>query len=109
MYNKLVLNYFNNPRHVGTFPEDANNIITKMLGNKDTNFFAQLQIQCVDGKILEARFKACGDPYLIALMSYVTEFMTRNDTQTLSADELVHLFELPDLKKHYAALVLGLV
>ena len=112
MYNILTRNHFENPRCIGSFSPNMPNIITRTLGNRDTDFFVQLQLQISNDVIIAARFMACGDPYIIAIMSYLCEWVRNKKSGELeqsSVDKLAHQFELPDLKKYYANLLLGLL
>lgn len=106
MVNPLTLTHFENPYGVGAFPAGTLSVITRTLGNPDAELFVHVYLQHAQHKIIQARFTAIGDPFVIAILSYLCTEARR--VSEISADDLTHLFELPALKKHEAGLLLDL-
>jgi NifU-like protein involved in Fe-S cluster formation len=106
IFNSLTLEHFERPRCVGVFPPNTPSVITRTLGNPDAELFVHVYLQQEHYKIIQARFTAIADPFVIAILSYLCEHVDR--VPEISADDLLHCFELPALKKHEAGLLLDL-
>ena len=59
-YSDKVLNHYENPRNVGSFAKDEDNVGTGMVGAPACGDVMKLQIKVKDGIITDARFKTYG-------------------------------------------------
>lgn len=72
MYNTKVIDYFTNPRNVGSLP-DANGV--GMAGNPDDGDQIRIYLRVEEGKIVAASFRTFGCAAAIATSSIVTELV----------------------------------
>ena len=59
-YSDKVLDHYENPRNVGTFNKDDDDVGTGMVGAPACGDVMKLQIKVQDGVITDARFKTYG-------------------------------------------------
>ena len=59
-YSEKVLDHYENPRNVGSFPKDEPDVGTGMVGAPACGDVMKLQIKVEDGIITDARFKTYG-------------------------------------------------
>ncbi len=72
-YSKKVIDHYENPRNVGSFDKDDDNVGTGMVGAPACGDVMRLQIKVdAEGKIEDARFKTYGCGSAIASSSLVT-------------------------------------
>jgi nitrogen fixation NifU-like protein len=75
-YSTKVLDHYNNPRNVGSFPKEAANVGTGVVGAPECGDVMKLQLKInPEGVIEDARFKTFGCGSAIASSSYVTELV----------------------------------
>lgn len=74
-YNALVLSHFHQPRNVGEFDPDTT-VASARIGTVAAGNVLQLQLQISDDIIQATKFKAYGEPYVIAACSYLTELLS---------------------------------
>jgi nitrogen fixation NifU-like protein len=74
-YSEKVLDHYENPRNVGSFPKDDINIGTGMVGAPACGDVMKLQIKVEEGVITDAKFKTYGCGSAIASSSLVTEWI----------------------------------
>jgi len=75
-YSNKVIDHYENPRNVGSFAKDDNNVGTGMVGAPACGDVMKLQIKVdEDGIITDARFKTYGCGSAIASSSLVTEWV----------------------------------
>ena len=108
-YSQKVIDHYENPRNVGSFNKDDENVGTGMVGAPACGDVMKLQIK-VDhetGIITDARFKTYGCGSAIASSSLVTEWVKGKSIEeagsiknTQIAEELV----LPPVKIHCSIL-----
>ena len=106
-YSEKVLDHYENPRNVGSFPKDQLNVGTGMVGAPACGDVMKLQIQ-VDGDIItDAKFKTYGCGSAIASSSLVTEWLkgkTLAEAQTIKNSDIATELALPPVKIHCSVL-----
>lgn len=106
-YSEKVIDHYENPRNVGSFDNNDENVGSGMVGAPACGDVMKLQIKVNDEGIIEdARFKTYGCGSAIASSSTVTEWVkgksrrSAGDQNTDIAEEL----ELPPVKIHCSIL-----
>jgi nitrogen fixation NifU-like protein len=108
-YSQQVVDHYENPRNVGSFAKDDDNIGTGMVGAPACGDVMRLQIK-VDhetGKITDARFKTYGCGSAIASSSLVTEWVkgrTLDEAANIKNSEIAEELALPPVKIHCSIL-----
>ncbi|ABJ90838.1 Fe-S cluster assembly scaffold IscU [Buchnera aphidicola] len=107
-YSKKVIDHYENPRNVGSFPEKENNIGTSLVGAPACGDVMKLQIK-VDHKerIKDACFKTYGCGSAIASSSLMTEWVkgkTLNQAKKIKNTDIAKELELPPVKIHCSIL-----
>lgn len=107
-YSEKVLDHYENPRNVGSFPKDDPNIGTGMVGAPSCGDVMKLQIQVNDdGIITDAKFKTYGCGSAIASSSLVTEWLkgkTLSEATTIKNSDIAEELALPPVKIHCSVL-----
>ena len=106
-YSEKVLDHYENPRNVGSFPKDQLNIGTGMVGAPACGDVMKLQIQVDEGIITDAKFKTYGCGSAIASSSLVTEWLkgkTLAEAQTIKNSDIATELALPPVKIHCSVL-----
>jgi Fe-S cluster assembly scaffold IscU len=108
MYHKKVIDYFENPRNVGSFDPKEKNIGTGLVGAPACGDVMKLQIKVNDsGKIVDAKFKTFGCGSAIASSSYATECIKGkniNEAINISNSDIAKYLHLPPIKLHCSML-----
>ena len=107
IYNNLVINYFENPKNVGSFPKNTPNIGTGIVGAPACGDVMKLQIQVQDNLIVSARFKTYGCGSAIASSSYATDFVigkSLDEAVRINNRDIAHYLKLPPIKLHCSML-----
>jgi nitrogen fixation NifU-like protein len=107
MYSAKVLDHYENPRNVGSFNIDDDNVGTGMVGAPACGDVMKLQIKVKDGIITDARFKTYGCGSAIASSSLVTEWVkgkTLVEAATIKNSEISEELALPPVKIHCSIL-----
>jgi len=106
-YSAKVLDHYENPRNVGSFPHGDVTIGTGIVGAPACGDVMKLQIKVEEGIIVDARFKTYGCGSAIASSSLITEWVKGKTldqagkiTNSLIAEELA----LPPVKIHCSIL-----
>ena len=107
-YSEKVIDHYENPRNVGSFAKDAQDVGTGMVGAPACGDVMKLQIRVgPNGLIEDAKFKTYGCGSAIASSSLVTEWVKGKSLDeamsiknTHSAEELA----LPPVKIHCSIL-----
>ena len=108
-YSDRVVDHYENPRNVGSFAKDDDNIGTGMVGAPACGDVMRLQIK-VDhetGTITDARFKTYGCGSAIASSSLVTEWVkgkTLDEAGSIKNSEIAEELALPPVKIHCSIL-----
>jgi nitrogen fixation NifU-like protein len=106
-YSEKVLDHYENPRNVGSFDKDADNIGTGMVGAPACGDVMKLQIKVEDGIITDAKFKTYGCGSAIASSSLVTEWVkgrTLDEARKISNSQIAEELALPPVKIHCSIL-----
>ena len=103
-YSDKVIDHYENPRNVGTFDKDDNDVGTGMVGAPACGDVMRLQIKVNDQGIIEdAKFKTYGCGSAIASSSLITEWVkgkSLDDALAIKNSEIAEELELPPVKIH---------
>lgn len=108
-YSEKVVDHYENPRNVGSFAKDDDDVGTGMVGAPACGDVMKLQIK-VDkntGVITDAKFKTYGCGSAIASSSLVTEWVkgkTLDEAARLRNSEIAEELALPPVKIHCSIL-----
>ncbi len=106
-YSEKVVDHFNNPRNMGSFPKDDKDVGTGIVGAPECGDVMKLQIKVQDDTIVDARFKTFGCGSAIASSSLATEWLkgkTIEQAQQIKNTEIVQELNLPPVKIHCSVL-----
>ena len=107
-YSEKVLDHYENPRNVGSFAKDANDVGTGMVGAPACGDVMKLQIRVgPDGIIEDAKFKTYGCGSAIASSSLVTEWVrgrTLDEALAIKNSAIAEELALPPVKIHCSIL-----
>ena len=108
-YSEQVIDHYENPRNVGSFGKEDEDVGTGMVGAPACGDVMKLQIK-VDketGLITDAKFKTYGCGSAIASSSLVTEWVkgkTLDEAATLKNSTIAEHLALPPVKIHCSIL-----
>src|SRR5437762_2002388 len=107
-YSDKVIDHYENPRNVGSFPKDEANVGTGIVGAPECGDVMKLQLKISDAGVVEdARFKTFGCGSAIASSSYVTELVkgkTVDEVMKIKNTHIVQELSLPPVKIHCSVL-----
>ena len=107
-YSEKVLDHYENPRNVGAFNKDENNVGTGMVGAPACGDVMKLQIKVgEDGVIEDAVFKTYGCGSAIASSSLLTEWVkgkTLDEARAIKNTAIAEELALPPVKIHCSVL-----
>ena len=106
-YSEKVLDHYNNPRNVGSFPKDQTDVGTGLVGAPACGDLIKLQLKIEDGIITDAKFKTYGCGSAIASSSLVTEWVkgkTLEQAGSIKNAEIAEELALPPVKIHCSIL-----
>ena len=107
-YSDKVIDHYENPRNVGTFDKDDNDVGTGMVGAPACGDVMRLQIKVNDQGIIEdAKFKTYGCGSAIASSSLITEWVkgkSLDDALAIKNSQIAEELELPPVKIHCSIL-----
>jgi nitrogen fixation NifU-like protein len=108
-YTDKVLEHYQNPRNVGSFAKNDENVGTGVVGAPECGDVMKLQLKInPETEIIEdARFKTFGCGSAIASSSYVTELVkgkTLAEAYQIKNSEIVQELSLPPVKIHCSVL-----
>jgi len=106
-YSEKVVDHYENPRNVGSFAKDDDDVGTGMVGAPACGDVMKLQIKVKDGIITDARFKTYGCGSAIASSSLVTEWVkgrSLDEAAALKNSEIAQELALPPVKIHCSIL-----
>jgi nitrogen fixation NifU-like protein len=107
-YSDKVLDHYSNPRNVGSFAKDEENVGTGVVGAPECGDVMKLQLKISDdGVVQDARFKTFGCGSAIASSSYVTELVkgkTIDEVMEIKNTQIVQELSLPPVKIHCSVL-----
>lgn len=106
-YSSQVIDHYENPRNVGSFDKNDDDVGTGMVGAPACGDVMKLQIKVKDGVITNARFKTYGCGSAIASSSLVTEWVkgkTLDQARTITNISIAEELALPPVKIHCSIL-----
>jgi nitrogen fixation NifU-like protein len=107
-YSDKVLDHYSNPRNVGSFARDEDNVGTGIVGAPECGDVMKLQLKISDdGIVQDAKFKTFGCGSAIASSSYVTELVkgkTVDEVMQIRNTHIVQELSLPPVKIHCSVL-----
>lgn len=107
-YSEKVIDHYENPRNVGSFDKNDENVGTGMVGAPACGDVMKLQIKVDEnGIISDARFKTYGCGSAIASSSLVTEWVkgkSLDEAATIKNSAIAEELALPPVKIHCSIL-----
>jgi len=107
-YSDKVMDHYENPRNVGRFDDDDEDVGTGMVGAPACGDVMRLQIKVNDDGIIEdARFKTYGCGSAIASSSLLTEWVkgrSLDEAGDIKNTEIAEELALPPVKIHCSVL-----
>jgi nitrogen fixation NifU-like protein len=107
-YSEKVIEHYENPRNVGAFGKDDEDVGTGMVGAPACGDVMRLQIKVsAEGVIEDAKFKTYGCGSAIASSSLVTEWVkgkTLSQALEIKNTEIAEKLALPPVKIHCSIL-----
>ena len=106
-YSKKLTDHYENPRNVGSFDKNDDNVGTGLVGAPSCGDVMKLQIKVEDGIIQDAKFKTFGCGSAIASSSLVTEWVkgrTLNEAKSIKNVQIAKELALPPVKIHCSVL-----
>jgi len=106
-YSDKVIEHYENPRNVGTFDKNEDDVGTGLVGAPACGDVMRLQIKVKDGRIEDAKFKTFGCGSAIASSSLATEMikgMTLDQAAEIKNTQIVQELNLPPVKIHCSVL-----
>ena len=74
-YSEKVIDHYNDPRNVGSFVKEEDDVGTGLVGAPECGDVMKLQIKVENDKIVDAKFKTFGCGSAIASSSLATEWV----------------------------------
>jgi nitrogen fixation NifU-like protein len=107
-YSSQVIDHYENPRNVGSFDKNDNDVGTGMVGAPACGDVMKLQIKVNEQGIIEdAKFKTYGCGSAIASSSLVTEWLkgkNLDEAQAIKNSDIATELALPPVKIHCSIL-----
>lgn len=106
-YSDKVNDHYNNPRNMGSFSKEEENVGTGMVGAPECGDVMKLQVKVEDEVIVDAKFKTFGCGSAIASSSLATEWLkgkTVKQAYDIKNTEIVKELALPPVKIHCSVL-----
>ena len=108
-YSAQVVDHYENPRNVGSFAKDDEDVGTGMVGAPACGDVMKLQIKVnpITGVIEDAKFKTYGCGSAIASSSLVTEWVkgkSLDEAATIRNSQIAEELALPPVKIHCSIL-----
>ena len=106
-YSDKVMDHYQNPRNVGKFDRNEEDVGTGMVGAPACGDVMQLQIKVEGGVILDAKFKTYGCGSAIASSSLLTEWVkgrTLDSANAIRNTDIAEELALPPVKIHCSVL-----
>ena len=107
-YTDKVIDHFENPKNVGSFDKDADDVGTGLVGAPECGDVMKLQIKVDEEQnIVDAKFKTFGCGSAIARSSLATEWVkgkSIDEAMLINNTEIVEELSLPPVKIHCSVL-----
>lgn len=105
LYSDKLMEHFENPRNVGSFPEGEENVVSGMVGSPACGDTLKLELK-LDPEteiIIDVRFKTFGCASAVASSSLLTEWVkgkTISEALEIKNKDIAKELDLPPLKVH---------
>ncbi len=106
-YSEKVVDHYNNPRNMGSFSKEEEDVGTGIVGAPECGDVMKLQIKVDGDRIVDAKFKTFGCGSAIASSSLATEWMkgkTLDEAKAIKNTDIVEELALPPVKIHCSVL-----
>lgn len=106
-YSEKVVDHFNNPRNIGSFKKEDEDVGTGIVGAPECGDVMKLQIRVKDDTIVDAKFKTFGCGSAIASSSLATEWLKGKSVEEagkIKNTDIVQELNLPPVKIHCSVL-----
>lgn len=107
-YSEKVIDHYENPRNVGSFDKNDQNVGSGMVGAPACGDVMKLQIKVTEEGIIEdAKFKTYGCGSAIASSSLITEWVkgkSLDEAAAIKNSAIAEELELPPVKVHCSIL-----
>ena len=106
-YSEKVIDHYNDPRNVGSFVKEEDDVGTGLVGAPECGDVMKLQIKVENDKIVDAKFKTFGCGSAIASSSLATEWVkgkSVDEAIKIRNTEIVEELSLPPVKIHCSVL-----
>ncbi len=106
-YSDKVIDHYNNPRNMGSFRKEDEDVGTGVVGAPECGDVMKLQIKVEKDTIVDAKFKTFGCGSAIASSSLATEWLkgkTVEEAGEIKNTEIVQELNLPPVKIHCSVL-----
>jgi len=110
-YSSQILENFYHPKNAGRFDDPAN-VIIGTAGTKENGEVVELQIKVENNVIKEAKFLEYGGVVVIAIMSWITDWLkgkTAAQALAITDKDIVDALNVPKIKKHAILLAIEAV
>ena len=95
LYHENIIDHYENPRNVGSMDKKSSNVGTGLVGAPACGDVMKVQLEVVDGIVVDAKFKTFGCGSAIASSSVATEWVkgrTVNDCLTIKVNFIKIVF-----------------
>ena len=106
-YSEKVIDHYNDPRNVGSFVKEEDDVGTGLVGAPEWGDVMKLQIKVENDKIVDAKFKTFGCGSAIASSSLATEWVkgkSVDEAMAIQNTDIVEELSLPPVKIHCSVL-----
>ena len=106
-YSEKVIDHYNDPRNVGSFIKEEDDVGTGLVGAPECGDVMKLQIKVENNKIVDAKFKTFGCGSAIASSSLATEWVkgkSVDEAMAIQNTDIVEALSLPPVKIHCSVL-----
>ena len=106
-YSEKVIDHYNDPRNVGSFVKEEDDVGTGLVGAPECGDVMKLQIKVENDKIVDAKFKTFGCGSAIASSSLATEWVkgkSVDEAMAIQNTDIVEELSLPPVKIHCSVL-----
>ncbi|MBS0357979.1 MAG: iron-sulfur cluster assembly scaffold protein [Proteobacteria bacterium] len=107
-YPNSVTEHFFNPKNIGTLSSSETNVGMAHVGSYAAGDVIELSLCIEQDMIKDAKFKAFGNPYIIAGMSLLTTLLigkTNEEATQITYQDFVKHLSLPPIKLYCALLI----
>ena len=106
-YSEKVIDHYKDPRNVGSFVKEEDDVGTGLVGAPECGDVMKLQIKVENDKIVDAKFKTFGCGSAIASSSLATEWIkgkSVDEAMAIQNTDIVEELSLPPVKIHCSVL-----